>query len=276
MSGPGASTRVYGIVGWPVGHSLSPALHNAAFRAEGMDAVYVAFPVPPGEMGRAMAGLRALGVAGANVTMPHKEEAAGLADEVEDSARRVGAVNTLALQEGRVVGHNTDVEAFRLALVEDAGFDPRGGTAVVLGAGGAARACVAALAEAGVGRLVVAARRAAAAEEVAAVAAGSDVATAPFADAERRSREADLLVNATPLGWKGESVPLHPRKGQVAVDLVYRATPFLERARAAGADAHDGLGMLVRQAALAFTIWTGREAPLPAMRAVAASAQPGH
>jgi shikimate dehydrogenase len=263
---PGASTRVYGIVGWPLRHTASPALHNAAFHAAGVDAVYVAFPVRPERLRAAVAGLAAVGVGGVNVTMPHKEEAALLADELED--RRSGAANTLTFEGGRVVATNTDVEAFGAFLLEDAGFDPRDRSVLLLGAGGAARACAVALGEAGAGRLVVAARRPEAARRVTEVAAGvgeSDV--VPCDEAAAVADEADLVVNATSLGWEGEEVPLRPRPGQVAVDLVYRSTPFLEAARAAGAEAHDGLGMLVRQAALAFRIWTGFEAPMAAMAA---------
>lgn len=270
MTEAGASTRVYGILGWPLRHTRSPAMHNVAFRAVGIDAVYVPFPVPPGRLAEAVAGLVALGVRGVNVTTPHKEEAARLADAAED--RRSGAVNTLTFEEGRVLGANTDIEAFRSFLTEDAGFDVRGRRVVLLGAGGAARACAVALGEEKAGRLVVAARRPEAAREVADLADGVwETAVAGFEDAGPSSEEADLLINATSLGWEGETVPLRPRRGQVAVDLIYRPTPFLDAARSAGAEAHDGRRMLVRQAALAFRIWTGLEPPVAAMSAAAAA-----
>lgn len=273
MNGPGPGTLVYGILGWPVRHSRSPAMLNAAFRAAGIDAVYAAFPVPPGRLARAIGGLAALGIRGANVTMPHKEEAARLVDEVED--RGVGAVNTLSVEEGRVIGRNTDVDAFRGFLTEDAGVDVRGRAVLLLGAGGAARACAVALGEAEVGRLVVAARRPAAARAVADLAAGAgEKAVVPFEEAGPASDEADVLVNTTSLGWEGEALPLRPRRGHVAVDLVYRATPFLEAARSAGAEARDGLGMLVRQAGLSFRIWTGMDPPARTMEAAASAVDP--
>lgn len=260
MSG---ATRLYGILGWPVRHSLSPSLHEAAFDALGLDAVYARVPVPPTRLPVAMTGLRSLGLAGGNVTAPHKVEVMAMLDAVDEEARAVGAVNTLVREEQGLTGTNTDVEGFRRALAE-ADVACGGLTALVLGAGGAARACVLALGRERIGRVVVAARDPERGAEVAALVA-SDAGVVPFADAG--SVEAGLVVNATPLGWRGERLPVDPRSGQVVIDLVYAPTPLLGSAREAGAVAVDGRGMLLYQAALAVEAWTGRRAPLDAMRA---------
>ncbi|MFN2488497.1 MAG: shikimate dehydrogenase [Actinomycetota bacterium] len=263
-----------GVLGWPLEHTLSPPMHNAAFRALGIDATYVAFPVPPGELAAAVAGLRALGALGANVTMPHKESVVELLDDLADDARRMGAVNTIARDGDRIVGHNTDVIGFRDFLTRDAGIDARGMRAVVLGAGGAARAVVNALGELGSEEIVVVGRRAARAETIAALARGARAAAWPEVGAA--VGRADLVVNATPLGMGAEDplagVALH--EGQAVVDLVYRPleTPLLARARAAGASAWGGLGMLVRQGAGSFRIWTGRDAPVEVMIEAASEA----
>jgi shikimate dehydrogenase len=275
VADPHGATRVAGVVGWPVEHSLSPAIHNAAYAAMGLDQVYVAFPVPPGGLPEALAGLAALGVAGVNVTMPHKEEAAALAAVRSGEAERLAAANVLTFEEGEASADNTDAAGFARFLLGDAGFDPAGRSALVFGAGGAARACALALARAGIGRLTVAVREAARADTLLDVVreAVPDVAVVPFDD--EHVRAADLLVNATPLGQSGEHLPaggLHA--GQWVVDLVYRPalTPLVAAAKAAGARAFGGLGMLLHQAALTIELWTGRVAPLAEMSAAALAA----
>jgi shikimate dehydrogenase len=263
--------RFAGVLGWPLEHTLSPAIHNAAFRRAGIDCTYLAFEVPPEDLAAAVRGLRALGVYGANVTMPHKERVADLLDEVTGDAAVLRVVNTIAPLSGRLIGHNTDVAGFTAVLTDDAGYSPEGRRAVVLGAGGAARAVVKALGDLGAASIVVVARDPERATWV------QEIATAAEAVSWERAQEAaaaaDCVVNATPLGMEGE----HPlpgadfRPGQLVYDLVYRppATPLVESARAQGADAWGGLGMLVHQAAASFRIWTGTEAPIEAMSAAA-------
>lgn len=266
------STGVLGVMGWPVAHSLSPAIHGAAFAALGLDKVYVALPVPPGMVPEALAGLRALGLEGANVTMPHKSAVADGVDELSDDARLLRAVNTVVVDGQRLAGHNTDAPGFDRFLRRDAGFDAQGRTALLYGAGGAARACALALARAGLTRLVVAARTPARAAELAEVIEDLPTELVPVAFDDAPGHPADLVVNATPLGVADETLPL-PSLGAetVVVDLLYHPaqTPLLRSARDAGATAFGGLGLLLHQAALSFELWTGQVAPLDVMSAAA-------
>ncbi|MDQ3963461.1 MAG: hypothetical protein M3277_06055, partial [Actinomycetota bacterium] len=149
-----------GVLGWPLGFTLSPAIHSAAFRRSGLDWIYLAWPVPPDRLADAVAGLRALGAMGANVTIPHKETVVPLIDEISGDARAVGAVNTIQVVGDKMIGHNTDVDGFREFVVGDAGVTIGGRSILVLGAGGAARAVVAAAADLGAQEIVVASRRA--------------------------------------------------------------------------------------------------------------------
>jgi shikimate dehydrogenase len=272
----GASERFLGVLGWPLRHTLSPVMQNAAFRAAGLEWHYLAFPVPPEELGAAIEGLRSLGAVGANVTMPHKEAVLALLDEVSGDARELGAVNTIQRVGGRLVGHNTDLDGFREFVSGDAGIEVAGRSAVVLGAGGAARAVTVALDDLGAASIVVCARRPRAARAVARLARRARREGAGWDGVDARVTRADVVINSTPLGSQGEDPAPGAsfRPGQAVVDLVYHppATPLVERARAAGADAWGGLGMLVRQGAASFRIWTGRGAPIETMSAAAVRA----
>ena len=260
------------MIGWPVAHSLSPTIHNSAFIAMDMDWVYVPMPVPPGALPAAFEGLRALGFAGANVTMPHKRQTSELADSLSEEAERLRAVNTLVVGPDGVSGHNTDAPGFERFLRRDAGFDPTGCSALLFGAGGAARACALALAREGLAHLVIALRdpdRAGDLEQ-AVDGFGTEVTVVGFEAAA--SARADLVINATPLGLHGEELPLPPlHPHMLAVDLLYRPsiTPLQAAARAAGAAAFGGLGLLLHQAALSFELWTGQPPPLAVMSAAA-------
>lgn len=270
---PGSDTRLAAVIGFPVRHSLSPAMHNAAFGELGLDWVYVAFEVAPGGVEAAFAGVRALGFGGLSVTIPHKSAALEAVDEVSDAARAVGAVNTVVpTAGGRLRGDNTDGAGF-LAALTDEGFDPTGRICAVLGAGGAARAAVHALAGAGAAEVAVINRTPARAETTAALAGATGRVGSP-ADVVH----ADLVVNATPLGLAGsQELPIDPellREGQLVVDLVPNpaVTPLMRAARERGAGVAGGLGMLVHQGALAFELWTGRPAPVGVMRDAAVRA----
>jgi shikimate dehydrogenase len=269
------TTRVVGVMGWPVSHSLSPVIHNAAFAALDLDWAYVPLPTPPGRVAEALAGLRALGVAGANVTMPHKTEIAGLIEEATEDAVRLRAVNTLAVGVEVITGHNTDAPGFERFVVRDAGFDPAGRSALLFGAGGAARAVALALARAGLARLTVALREPARAEQVAGVLDGFATEMVAVAFDRAGDAEADLIVNATPLGGRGEVLPIpHVGPETVAVDLIYRPTltPLQTAVRRGGGSAFGGMGLLLEQAALSFELWTGQPAPMDVMSAAALAA----
>lgn len=256
------ATRLAFILGHPVAHSKSPAMQNAAFLAAGIDARYVALDISPAGLRDAFAMLRtSANVLGANVTLPHKEAAFSLVDELDASAKRAGAVNTVVAREGRLIGHNTD-GAGALDALREVGVHPK--RALVLGAGGAGRAIVAALVDAGAEVLLVnrtPERAVTVAREVGAQAIA-------WSDAPAMLQRVDTLVNATSLGLHGEELPMPlPAKGLVVLDAVYGSTPLTKRAHALGLKVVPGEAMLVHQGARAFRLWTGREPPLFAMRA---------
>jgi shikimate dehydrogenase len=252
-------------------------LHNAAFAALGINWVSLAFEVAPGQAADALSGMRALGLAGLSVTMPHKADVAALVDSRTEIATRLQTVNCVINQEGTLRGANTDGEGFLASLKRAADFEPAGKRCLVIGAGGAARAVTYALAEAGAADVAVVNRTPARATEVAALAgaAGRSIATVDAAQAA----QADLVVNATPIGMagvvqgaadEGENWLVAPNllhRGQVVTDLVYapRPTPWLAAAAGAGATTVDGLGMLVHQAAAQVALWTGLVAPVDVM-----------
>jgi shikimate dehydrogenase len=273
----GGATRVVGIIGDPVAHSRSPAIHNAGYAALDLDWVFVAFPVGVGGAAGALAGVRALGIAGLSVTMPCKTEAAAACDDLSPTAAALGAVNTVVPREGRLVGESTDGEGLVRAL-HDEDVDPRGSRIVVLGAGGAGRAIAHALGAHGA-RVTVAARRVDAA--LAAAALAPDGEGIDLAQAGSAIRNAEVVVNATPIGMQGEVPPFDPDVligRRLVLDTVYHPveTPLLAAARGRSVPAANGLGMLVHQAALAFEAFTGMPAPLAAMRgAVGAGAGAG-
>jgi shikimate dehydrogenase len=255
------------VIGDPVRHSRSPAIHNAAYAAAGLDRVFVALEVRAGRGYDAVRAMPVLGIDGLSVTMPHKADAARACDALSADAEALEVVNTVVRRDDDTLwGDSTDGEGLLRSLT-DAGLDVDGRRVLVVGAGGAARAVVLALGRAGA-RVVVAARRPEPAAAAAALAPGATsvpldgVATADF----------EVVLNATSLGMQGESLPVDPpTAGQWAVDLVYHPaeTPFLAAAAAGGARAVGGLGMLVHQAALGFEAMTGRPAPLDAMWAAA-------
>jgi len=277
---PGArvagSTRTLGIIGWPVSHSLSPAIHNAAFAALGLDWVYVPLPVHPLHLLAALHGLTAFGFSGANVTMPHKAAVADLiGDELSEDARRLHAVNTIVSDGERLRGENTDAPGFERFLQVDLGVDPAGRDALIMGAGGAGRACALALARSGVASITVAAREPARVADVSAAVEGLGTTVRAIAFDDAPDVRADLIVNATPLGARQETLPVPTLgSGVVVIDLLYHpsVTPLQVQARAEGAAAFGGVGLLLHQAALSFEIWTGQQAPLDVMSAAALAA----
>ncbi len=245
---------VYGIIGWPVAHSLSPAMHNTAFKALGHQAVYGLFPVEPKALEKAVAGLRALGIKGASVTVPHKEAVLPLLDQVDPVALEIGAVNTIVYQEGRLKGFNTDWQG-ALRAVEEV-IAPAGKEVVILGAGGAARAVVYALKQAGA-RVVIYNRTLAKAQTLA-----RDFGVEAQSVDDLPQAHGDILINTTSVGLKEDRSPA-PReilpRFQVVMDIVYVPlnTRLLQEAKAAGCQVINGLKMLVYQAVEQFYLWRG-------------------
>lgn len=273
-------TRVAGVIGWPVRHSLSPPMHNAAFAALGLNWVYVPFAVAPERIAEAMAAVRALDLVGLNVTIPHKLAAVAHMDEISDDARVLGAVNTIVNRDGRLIGHNTDGPGF-LRSLREIGEDVAGREVVLIGAGGSARSVALAVCRAGATRLSIVNRTVAKAEAVVALlrealpGVAAEAVALEGQQAEASVRGAQVIIDSTAVGMYPHHVvdPVVPATwlhgGQVVCDLTYnpRETVLLKAAVAAGARTLDGTGMLVHQGALAFEYWTGEPAPVEAMRA---------
>ncbi len=273
------TTRALGIFGYPVAHTLSPAMHNAALEALSIDACYLPFDVPPAGLPGAVEGIRRLGMLGINLTIPHKEAALPLMDSLSEEAARVGAVNTVEVREGQLVGHNTDGLGFVRFLREEHGLCLEGMRALLIGAGGAGRSISFACAGERVTEIVIVNRTRERGERLAAdlrrvypkirVSAAT---LTPKALAPVFREGIDLIVQTTPMGMRPEDpAPIPPEliePRHTVCDIVYlpEETPLLLEARLRGASPVGGLGMLLHQGALAFEIWTGRPAPLPVMR----------
>lgn len=257
------ATTVVGVCGWPVTHSLSPVLHNAAFDALGLDWMYVPFALrPEGAVGTLRAAW-SLGIRGLSVTMPHKQAAHAAATEVTPEVARTGAANTLVARDDGWSAHNTDIDGFRVFVRDDLGWDVRGRRVGIVGAGGVASAVLDALVADGADVVVWNRTR----DRAVQLAGEERVASSPD-----ELTTCDLLVGCVP----PDAAPtdLRLRADQVLVDLVYAPpiTPLMRLAFDAGAEAHNGLGLLVRQAALQFELWTGRPAPLDVMTAAGRAA----
>ena len=279
------TTRLAGVIGWPLDHSLSPAVHNAAYEALGLDWAYVPLAVPD-EIGfrRVLAAARSLpSLVGFNVTMPYKAAALEICDDVAMAARMAGAVNTIHCANGELVGYNTDSRGMLESLKDDAGFDAAGKNAVIIGAGGAAGGAFVGLVLAKCSSVTVVNRHPERGEELVSRMApylnATHAEALPTSGLEGAVRSADLVVNATPLGMAPDDPsPLDTtwlRQGQTVLDLVYgrpAPTALVAGARQAGAVAIDGLGMLICQAATAIDIWkedSQVSAPRDVMRAAA-------
>ena len=263
---------VFGIIGWPVEHSLSPYMHNAAFKALGLKAVYGLFPVKPEELEKAVSGLKALHIHGVSVTIPHKEKILSLLDEIDPVAFEIGAVNTVVLKEERLLGFNTDWIGVKRALEE---VTPLAGKrAVVIGAGGASRAVVYALCQGGA-KVVIYNRTFEKAQNLARI---FGVEANPWE--ELPSAEGDLLLQTTSVGLNEDRSPVPKEilpRFKVAMDIVYTPlkTTFLKEAKEAGCQTINGLKMLVYQGAEQFRLFTGKAPPVKLMEEAALSALKG-
>jgi shikimate dehydrogenase len=269
-------TAVYGIIGHPVKHSLSPLMQTEAFKEAGIDAVYVPFEVEPENLEEAVSGLRALSVKGFNITVPHKERVAQLLDFLTEDAEVLGAVNTVKNENGELTGYNTDAEGFLRSLVEE-GVELSGKRVLMFGAGGAARAVGYALLKGGVKFLNIVNRNFSRAKAVAELLGKrGNVLVYPLKEStvEVLLKDADVIVNTTSVGMKEDDPPLFDYskipEGITVVDIIYNPpeTPLLKAAKEKGCKTVNGLGMLVHQGAVAFEIWTGKEAPVERMREV--------
>jgi len=265
------------LLGHPVGHSLSPVLHNAAFAALGMQAHYDARDVAPADLADAVTAMRDAACLGGNVTAPHKQAMLALLDHVSAAATTLGAVNTVSNRGGQLLGDNTDGLGLARWL-DEAGVAVRERSVLVLGAGGAARATVWAVRQLGAGRIRVLNRSPARAQQLTQELAGERGSWGALEEAAEPTREPwAIVINATSLGHHGQAPIVHPScysPDRVAIELAYNPplTGFMEAARAVGARAENGLGMLLHQAALAFECWTGQAPPLAVYEAALAQA----
>jgi shikimate dehydrogenase len=278
MSSSHGNTELYGIFGYPIGHSLSPLMHNTAFAHHGIDALYLPFAVHPSHVESAVKAIVALHIRGVNVTIPHKQAVMPWLDTLAPEARLIGAVNTIHLQDGRLYGYNTDGIGF-LRSLEDAGGAVAGRTALLLGAGGAARAIAVQLCMAGMRRLYLTNRTRPRAEELATFLKqhlpDTDISVVAMGASSLATLlpRTDIVVNATAVGMHADDPMVLPvtalRPQHLVCDIVYRPlhTPLLRAAQEQGAQTVDGLGMLLHQGAKAFEIWTGFSFPLALIRA---------
>lgn len=260
-------TTVLGVIGWPIEHSLSPTMHNAEFDRLGLDFVYVPFPVPPENLETAVRGLAAAGLAGFNVTIPHKQSVIACLDEISEDAQLIGAVNTVKLENGRSTGYNTDVQGWVDDIQQDILL--KGSTMCLLGSGGAARALCVGAAQAGVRSIFICNRTIERAQQLSAELRDRfpevDFTTGSVEDPDNRAffQQSDIIVNATPVGMPtspGMPVPAEwIRENQYVYDTIYTPaeTELLRTAVRRGCNTRGGLGMLARQGALAFELWTG-------------------
>lgn len=271
-------TKTVGIIGWPIGHSLSPLMHNAAFAALELDYTYIPLPVPPDKLSEAVMGLKSMGFIGANVTIPHKVTIMPYLDELDVSAQQAGAVNTIVIKDGRCIGYNTDGQGFIQSLLAKQ-LTIKGKTAVIMGAGGAARAVVCGLIAHGIEKIVIGGRSEAKTREFVklfpeeANIRGYDWRDQIFSDT---LTQCDILINCTPIGMslnKDTELPVNWQALKVSAavcDLIYNPplTQFLTDAQSRGHTVINGTGMLIEQGALAFELWTGEMAPRNIMLAV--------
>lgn len=268
-------TRLAAVIGDPVRHSLSPQIHNAAYQANGLDWRFLALPVAAGRAPAALDAMRALSIEGFSVTMPHKEVVAGHVDELMPAAAALASVNCVRREGDRLIGDSTDGIGFVRALESDIGRSIADASVAIVGAGGAARSIIDAVARAGASRIVVVNRTQGAAERAAALSPIASVGAAA------QVVDVDIIVNTTSVGMASGPAPdtsaVAPeflRGEHIVADIVYqpRRTPLLQVAADIGAHTVGGLGMLVHQAAVAFEWWTGQPAPLDAMTAAVATA----
>lgn len=277
-------TKILGIFGRPISHTLSPAMHNAVIKALGLDMVYLPFEVKPSNLRGAVKGIKGLGMVGVNITTPHKEAAIKFLDEISEDVKLIGAVNTIVNKDGKLIGHNTDGYGYIASLKEELGFNPKGKKMVILGAGGAARGIIIALSAKKPKSITVANRTLSRAISLIKTFKGKFSGTdfqAIGLDGENLRayfEDTNLLINTTSVGMKKNEalkIPLDALpKRTIVSDIIYNPleTALLKKAAKLGLAAHSGLGMLIHQGALSFKLWTGIDAPIDIMRKAAMGA----
>lgn len=262
-------TKILGLFGYPVTHTLSPVMHNTAFRASGFDYVYVAFEVKPEYLKTAVNSIKALNLTGVNVTIPHKEAVLSNLDEVDKEASVIGAVNTVVNRDGKLYGYNTDGRGFIESLKEE-GILPEKKKVFLLGAGGASRAIAFSLAFNKASEIAIYDVDHNKAKELALAVSKVEHSCLVTIESPEKINDYEIVINATPLGLKNsDPLPFRPELIEsdiVVYDVIYRRTRLLEEAKSKGANAIDGSGMLLWQGALAFELWTGVKAPVEVMR----------
>ncbi|MBN6186238.1 shikimate dehydrogenase [Aneurinibacillus sp. BA2021] len=278
-----SQTVLTGLFGRPVGHSLSPRMHNRAFAECGLNYRYAAFDIAPEQIREAVAAIRALGMRGVNVTIPYKVTVMDYLDEVDEEAKVIGAVNTIVHADGKLIGYNTDGRGYVRSLIEETGIDLTQQSAMLIGAGGAARGVAVALLRAGLSSLVIVNRTEEKAEQLAAQLRTwkpeAQITSQPMTAAAEILARCTLLVQTTSIGMHPhtEASPIAPaalHERLLVSDLIYNPleTRLLRDARDRGARVHHGLGMFIYQGALSFEYWTGQAAPIHAMREVVSEA----
>jgi len=270
--------QLYGIFGYPIQHSLSPQMHQAAFEALGLRNIYLPFEVPPDQLKRAVEAILPLGLQGVNITIPHKETVMPFLDRIDGEAEKIGAVNTVEVRAGQLIGHNTDGKGFMTSLIEE-GVDPKSLSVLLIGAGGAAKGVAVALLSAGVSKMAIQVRQMSKgkklAKQLGTLSPHAEISVIGT-DLKKKPPMPDdgpvLLVNATPLGMAtGDPLPFPIqwiKADWIVADLIYRPyeTPFLLASKSKGAKTIPGMGMLLHQGALSFDIWTHSKPPIAAMR----------
>ncbi|AGB40489.1 shikimate 5-dehydrogenase [Halobacteroides halobius DSM 5150] len=272
--------QLTGLFGYPVEHSLSPAMHNAAFKELGLNSTYLPFAVKPDNLKEAVRGIKALNIKGVNLTIPHKQKVISYLDQLSNEAKLIGAVNTIENQEGKLIGHNTDGRGYIRALQEEAKFNPSGKKVLVIGAGGAARAVAFQLSLEGINELYIANRTIEKAKglvkDIKTKVSLNQVQPLPLSDNKLADiiKKLDLIIDTTPVGMHPQTdvEPVISAKllhsNLLVSDLVYnpQETVLLQEAKKVGAETLSGLGMLLYQGVIAFEIWTGKKAPKKVMR----------
>ncbi|MEW6607160.1 MAG: shikimate dehydrogenase [bacterium] len=273
-----ALTKIVGLIGYPIDYTLSPVMHNAAFKELNLNFVYLPFKVKPENLNLAINGLLGLNIPGANVTIPYKEMVMKYLDEFSYEAGLIGAVNTICVDDGKLIGDNTDGKGFVASLIEEMNVDPADKKVFILGAGGAARAIGFSLAKSGIKRITFMDKDVVKAETLTTQTKHHFpklcIETVRLEDKEFEDniKDSDILINATPCGISGnDPVLINPdwlSSKQLVYDIIYKPvqTPLLKVAREKGCKTQNGLGMLVHQGALAFELWTGKKAPVEIMR----------